>query len=578
MTIRANIKLATGILGLFILINTFLLATVEIHGHDTVLPFHNRKGGFFPLHVRNLEQMAAPRLFLRGQGRREDGRASSSPHTTSIKSSKPLLDCRPHGGPISPKVVADMVYWSEPTLQDRDFVSPYRSNETLFLTVELDSGGFNNVRLVMETSLVFAMVTGRTLVIPPRRGINHLALSPNLTHQRYFTIDDVFDLPKIAGLYPKALKYMPFKQFMKEHFLGGRVRDSEGKPIFPPENRTNWESLSWWSGKYHFDKWLRESGMTSPRWGAEYCLLALPKDCGESNVDRFLQWAQQVRTVPFPSRRLSFLNHPIPVNAEPRDRLEELLATRETLCVYDAYHQSSTYFHLQDEEKYRSRLMAHWYDYLFFEDYRTDLWAKRFVRDNLRYSDSLQCAAARVVERLGDSFHAMHIRRTDFASAFRSYNLTLASDTVFEFAKEIVPQGGTLYIATDEQDSSYFDDFRKRFNVSFLGDVEDLLIDINPLFHGLVEQLVAARAETFIGCYMSTFSAYINRLRGYHSQKKKSPGGWELGVINSWYYAPLDKRKVYRKYHPIDEHLFAEEYPIAWRDIDYNVPRKATRQ
>jgi hypothetical protein len=105
------------------------------------------------------------------------------------------------------------------------------------------------------------------------------------------------------------------------------------------------------------------------------------------------------------------------------------------------------------------------------------------------------------------------------------------------------------------------------------------LFDDGPAALGISTlQLVAARPEIFIGCYMSTFSAYINRPRGYHSQKKKLPGGWELGDINSWYYAPLDKRKVYRKYHPIDEHLFAEEYPIAWRDIDYNVPRKATRR
>jgi hypothetical protein len=37
---------------------------------------------------------------------------------------------------------------------------------------------------------------------------------------------------------------------------------------------------------------------------------------------------------------------------------------------------------------------VHFYAFLFFEDWHTDLWVKRFVRDHLRYLDEIQCAAA----------------------------------------------------------------------------------------------------------------------------------------------------------------------------------------
>lgn len=38
--------------------------------------------------------------------------------------------------------------------------------------------------------------------------------------------------------------------------------------------------------------------------------------------------------------------------------------------------------------------------FLFFEDWKQDLWMKRFVRDHVRCIDELPCAAARVVHAL----------------------------------------------------------------------------------------------------------------------------------------------------------------------------------
>lgn len=43
-------------------------------------------------------------------------------------------------------------------------------------------------------------------------------------------------------------------------------------------------------------------------------------------------------------------------------------------------------------------MLTHFYDLLFFEDWKQDLWTRRFVRDYLRYIDEIPCAAARVVE------------------------------------------------------------------------------------------------------------------------------------------------------------------------------------
>lgn len=38
---------------------------------------------------------------------------------------------------------------------------------------------------------------------------------------------------------------------------------------------------------------------------------------------------------------------------------------------------------------------------------------------------------------------------------------------------------------------------------------------LNPNFLGMIDQVVAARGEFFVGTWFSTFSAYITRIRGY---------------------------------------------------------------
>ena len=97
---------------------------------------------------------------------------ASATRKRSIEDKLAGLNCDAHGGP-SQDVAAELVYWSD-IPRDANFKSHFRSSKNQYLTVEPDCGGFNNVRLVMEIGIVLAIVTGRTLVIPPARGINLL--------------------------------------------------------------------------------------------------------------------------------------------------------------------------------------------------------------------------------------------------------------------------------------------------------------------------------------------------------------------------------------------------------------------
>jgi len=60
--------------------------------------------------------------------------------------------------------------------------------------------------------------------------------------------------------------------------------------------------------------------------------------------------------------------------------------------------------------------------FLFFADWRHDLWTKRFVRDHLRYVDEIQCAAARVVRNY---YGAIVVPRTDSEFLFMCFNWSM---------------------------------------------------------------------------------------------------------------------------------------------------------
>jgi hypothetical protein len=87
----------------------------------------------------------------------------------------------------------------------------------------------------------------------------------------------------------------------------------------------------------------------------------------------------------------------------------------------------------------------------------------------------------------------------------------------------------------------------------------------------MIDQLIASRGRIFFGCFHSTFTGYITRIRGYHSQIDKSPG-YEMGELpTTYYYAEPDKKFIMHKYSPMHGAFFNREHPISWRDINKGI-------
>jgi hypothetical protein len=116
-----------------------------------------------------------------------------------------------------------------------------------------------------------------------------------------------------------------------------------------------------------------------------------------SHRRRFVRWHQL--------RQNSYRNHPTPVNATATERLAEMLANRKQLCIYNqSIHQQYKVLHMtgtetstiigssanggigsKPHEVTSNRFLIHFYAFLFYENYHTDLFIKRFIRDHLRY-------------------------------------------------------------------------------------------------------------------------------------------------------------------------------------------------
>jgi hypothetical protein len=200
-------------------------------------------------------------------------------------------------------------------------------------------------------------------------------------------------------------------------------------------------------------------------------------------------------------------------------------------------------------------------------------------------------------------FDSFHIRRGDF-----QYKKTrLEAKEIYGNSRNEIPEGATVYVSTDERNKDFFKDMAAHWDVVYLDDFMHLVEGIDKNYYGMIDQLVASRGRTFFGCWFSTFTGYINRIRGYHSDKDHL-GGYELGVIDSYYYAIMDHKTKMKDFWPgklrhaliliraqafhpfsylLDSHtllyliqfivkqaFYAREFPASWRFIDLDVNTK----
>lgn len=420
----------------------------------------------------------------------------------------------------------------------------------------------------METATALAHAMGRTLVLPPEQKM-YLLDKDDSTKNR-FTFRHFFPFDAIADEHP-SVEVISMDDFLQREVLSGNLKYPDGNVAFPPGNQTIWEGHVK-DGKL-FWSWLRNV-TRPPIWDFSKCVVAFAKEPGPDSNRKMTELMNSIRANE--KNIQDFINHPTPVDGSPGARLQEMLAHRKNICIYDDFWQKSKVMHFMGDNDSGARLLVHFYAFLFFEDWKQDLWTKRYVRDHLRYVDEIQCAAAKIVNAVRQTardngnvdgkFDTMHVRRGDF-----QYKETrIEAEEILENIQDVLRNNTTLFIATDEKQLSFFKPLMDRYRVYFLKDYLHLVPDLNKNYYGMLDQLIASRGEVFFGAYYSTFTGYINRMRGYHSQKDKTQG-WKDGTTKSYYYVEKRHKEELINYYPIKGPLWGREFPVSWRLIDHDV-------
>lgn len=429
-----------------------------------------------------------------------------------------ILEC-PRGAPPRKRGEdGSVVYWRQWTEATPTWSSPHKpkaGEAPKYVTFEPDEGGFNNIRMALEIFVVFALATGRTLVLPDEYPMYLLGKKGHM-----HDFDDFYDMKE---LFPH-LDVINMHEFLAREALPGHLKDGE----LPPNNATTFEK------KRQLWEYVRRATDVFPV-GPDGHVVAFGVPDNITTHEGLVAYRPEFE--PFSLGRV--------------------------VLKYGPDLQAKKALHFTSQMDGGARYLAHFYDFLFFADRKVDLFMKRFVRDRLHYKAEIYCRAAKVVDMIradvgggADAYDAIHIRRGDF----QFKNTRLEAAEIFANVEDIIAPGSLVYVLTDEGNSTFFDPVRGRYRLRFLKDYffGAEMDDMNPNLIGMVEQVIATGAREYVGTYFSTFTGYITRLRGY------------LGKNPGWYFLEgyKDILQPGKGSFYSTNTFYVQEWPVAYQRID----------
>ena len=453
--------------------------------------------------------------------------------------------------------------------------------ERRYVVFEPDRGGWNNIRMAAETAMIFAHASGRILVLPPEARW-YLLDSNKKDEQNGSDFEDFFDLRKIS----ETLDIIEMERFIDEVAIPGLLNATyPGKkpdsPLYGMSAKKFveggkdrlWDYLKlacytrqWEPGKFHIGFNLEPKGEENANHNEQHYNRLSLRGSAISTYKRSgtYDFNSHVKFLPFPSDRKD-------------DRLRLHSAHKRELIPYDSEMHSHRAIYFPGNYNSRTRILTHFYTYLFWQNHHLEHVYKRLVRDRLHYHDEIFCAAGRVIKilheeaaklslsspfaehqyevpsarhrdpaTLGGTVHedatyiAYHIRRGDF-----QYKETrLSAENIYSNTKHLLNANRTrlIYIATDDKNQRFFDPLRGKkddfpnqgithtdkhghvFHLRFLRDyIQKAALGhgaMNQNRIGMIEQVICANAHTFFGTPRSTFTGYITRMRGYYRDNR----------------------------------------------------------
>lgn len=185
---------------------------------------------------------------------------------------------------------------------------------------------------------------------------------------------------------------------------------------------------------------------------------------------------------------------------------------------YKNFERDRELINLDCEDKFihfPRNLFGHFYYHIYGDGPTQRNIIKEKIKNGVRYKKEYFDLSDIVKNEIGD-YNAIHIRRNDFLVT-RTSTAEPQLKTLFDDIKDRIPNDKPLYIATDENDKKLFDFLKESYKIYFL---EDFYFDLEDFEKLMVDQIICSKSDIFLGSKFSTFSDYINIIRGYDGNKK----------------------------------------------------------
>ena len=130
-----------------------------------------------------------------------------------------------------------------------------------------------------------------------------------------------------------------------------------------------------------------------------------------------------------------------------------------------------------------------------------------------RYKNKFYELSKKVKEKIGD-YNSVHVRRNDFLICHG--DKLVPSDLLLEKLYAFFERSKPLYIATDEKDLSFFDPVKEKYDIYFYKDFD---FNTTALETDVMDQVICAESDIFMGTYLSTYTKRINVMRGIESKQ-----------------------------------------------------------
>ena len=473
--------------------------------------------------------------------------------------------------------VDHLAYWNEPVGDfDVAFVSPFASTtetKNKYVTFENDPGGWNNIRMSMEIVAVFAAATGRILVLPPDMPL-YLSNKRDKKGKTKRSVGDFFPMTSPNMKHTGHLQVIRFEDFIQLQDIQAQYpyeNEKEKQAVLAGANSCILMRISEVScfGPYDY---MRRIGYSI---GKEDTVNATASMEQFDAMATCLIFDEDVVKQSDPSMRINSTMALNVLDSEKQNKTRTFCENREPI-FYDQYIEKQPIFHFRTQDS-SSRMLNHFYSFLHFTNSRIGNHYLRFVRDFMHYHDEIYCAAGKIVlalqteskqrgygnadldEEGGGGYSSFHIRRGDFQYP----DVKISAQEWYDNTKELFPQKPMptelMYIATDERNKTFFNDLAMHYDLRFLDDYWELasLGDLDPNFMGMIDKIVSSRARVFVGTWFSTFTGYINRMRGYHG----------ITMHNSW-YGTLDRKERMQNFSLPTGNYIGRDWHVCWVGID----------